>query len=1826
LRRDRRRCTAADADGSACDDGQFCNGTDTCTSGACSAHAGDPCLPLNTTDSNCSASCDETADSCSAADPDTTACVDGLFCNGTDTCTGGTCSTHSGDPCLPLNTTDSNCSASCDETADSCSAADPDTTACVDGLFCNGTDTCTGGACTTHAGDPCLPLNTTDSNCSASCDETADSCSAADPDTTACVDGLFCNGTDTCTAGTCSTHTGDPCPGPDADNDCAESCDESADNCAANDPNGAACNDGAFCNGTDTCAAGNCSTHTGDPCPGPDGDNDCAESCNEVADDCAAPDSDGSTCDDGVFCNGNDFCSGGTCSTHTGDPCSGPDGDANCSESCNETADDCSAPDTDGSACTDGLFCTGTDTCSSGTCSAHTGDPCPGADGDGDCSESCNEGGDNCTAADTNGSACTDGLFCTGTDTCQAGNCSVHTGDPCPGADGDGDCSESCNEAGDDCTAADTNGSACDDGLFCTGTDTCSAGACSTHTGDPCPGADGDADCSESCNEAGDDCTAADTNGAACDDGAFCNGTDTCTGGTCSTHTGDPCLPLNTGDADCSSSCNEGGNNCLADDPDGTACDDAAFCNGTDTCNNGNCSVHTGDPCLPLNTTDSNCATSCDESGDSCSADDPNGTACDDALFCNGADTCTSGTCSAHAGDPCLPLNTTDSNCATSCDESGDSCSADDPNGTVCDDALFCNGTDTCTSGTCSAHTGDPCLPLDTGNANCAESCDEAGDNCSADDPNGTACDDGLFCTGTDSCTGGTCSSHTGDPCPGPDGDGDCAESCKESADDCTANDVNGSACEDGLFCNGTDTCAAGNCSTHTGDPCPGADGDGNCSESCSEPTDDCTAPDSDGASCDDGLFCNGADSCNGGTCSDHTGDPCSGPDGDANCSETCDETVDNCGAPDPDGTSCTDGLFCTGTDTCSGGTCSSHTGDPCPGADGDGDCSESCNEAGDNCNASDANGSACTDGLFCTGTDTCNGGTCSDHTGDPCPGADGDGDCSESCNETADDCTAADTNGSACDDGLFCTGTDTCTSGMCSSHTGDPCPGADGDGERSACDDGLFCTGTDTCSGGTCSSHTGDPCPGEDGDGDCSESCNEAGDNCTAADTNGSTCDDGFFCNGNDFCGSGTCSTHTGDPCSGPDGDANCSESCNEGADDCSAADVDGSACTDGFFCTGTDTCTGGTCSSHTGDPCPGPDGDGNCSESCNEAADDCTAADTNGSACTDGLFCTGTDTCTGGTCSSHTGDPCPGADGDGNCSESCNEAADDCTAADTNGSACTDGLFCTGTDTCTGGTCSSHTGDPCPGPDGDGNCSESCNEAADDCTAADTNGTACTDGLFCNGTDTCSAGTCSSHAGDPCPGPDGDGNCAESCNETADNCTANDANGSACSDGLFCNGTDTCSSGSCTTHAGDPCPGADGDNNCAETCNEASDNCLANDPDGSACATDSDVCTTDQCSSGTCAHPANTSCKYVTPTGSGTSCTTATPCALTTGLGQVGSGFEVHAGSGTYSVTDEITNIASNTALKGGYNAATWAQTAGCTASVISRDTSNADGTSGTDLRVAAIDLTSKSGFSVECLKIQTSNGTSGTGMSTYGVHMNGASSYVFSNVTITPGAAGSGAAGSSGTNGGTGGSGITGTAGLADGSSARAGGNGGMEPAPGPARAALARRRAPAPTAVFRRLRARAAAVAGAAAAASTVPAATGARAAASTAARTRPTSAPAARAATARPRARSALPAAAARAARPERPARPARRARAPHTGSTVPRPAPAPTAAAPRAAPAAAVAAVKTILASPDLRRLAKTASVRAAAVVVVVAKAAPAAPAAAAAARRTASI
>jgi hypothetical protein len=412
---------------------------------------------------------------------------------------------------------------------------------------------------------------------------------------------------------------------------------------------------------------------------------------------------------------------------------------------------------------------------------------------------------------------------------------------------------------------------------------------------------------------------------------------------------------------------------------------------------------------------------------------------------------------------------------------------------------------------------------------------------------NGTLCtSNGLFCDGAETCQAGVCASP-GNPCQGADGDNNCAEMCDEAADDCMGNDPNGSACNDGLFCNGTETCSAGVCQNQTGDPCLGPDGDADCQESCNEGGDDCSAADPNGAACDNGSFCDGTESCDGGTCGSPSGDPCSAfvGDADADCSESCDDVLDACVADDAMGSACDNGSFCDGSETCDGvGSCGASSGDPCSAfvGDADTDCSESCDDVADMCSADDPNGSSCSDGLHCTGTETCTAGVCGSATGDPCVGPDGDADCQESCNEAAADCSLDDPNGVTCDNGLFCDGIETCSAGVCGASSGDPCAPFIGDA-----------------------------------DADCSESCDDALDACMADDPMGAACDNGLYCDGSEICdGMGICGGSSGDPCAGPDGDDDCNETCDDAADNCLAYDGEGAMCVSGV----NDQCCSGTCS----------------------------------------------------------------------------------------------------------------------------------------------------------------------------------------------------------------------------------------------------------------------------------------------------------------------------------------------------------------------------------------------------------------------------------------------------------------------------------------------------------------------------------------------------------------------------------------------------------------------------------------------------------------------
>ncbi len=143
-------------------------------------------------------------------------------------------------------------------------------------------------------------------------------------------------------------------------------------------------------------------------------------------------------------------------------------------------------------------------------------------------------------------------------------------------------------------------------------------------------------------------------------------------------------------------------------------------------------------------------------------------------------------------------------------------------------------------------------------------------------------------------------------------------------------------------------------------------------------------------ADCDNGLFCDGAETCNTetGSCSAGTAPDCD--DGVSCTIDACSEAIDSCRHA-PNDAACGDGLFCNGTETCDSSLGCQEGADPCDGS--------ACDETTDACLEClvDAD---CDDGLFCYGSETCDGGACRAGSA-PCPG--------QACDESNGECTAGD-------------------------------------------------------------------------------------------------------------------------------------------------------------------------------------------------------------------------------------------------------------------------------------------------------------------------------------------------------------------------------------------------------------------------------------------------------------------------------------------------------------------------------------------------------------------------------------------------------------------------------------------------------------------------------------------------------------------------------------------------------------------------------------------------------------------------------------------------
>ncbi len=527
-------------------------------------------------------------------------------------------------------------------------------------------------------------------------------------------------------------------------------------------------------------------------------------------------------------------------------------------------------------------------------------------------------------------------------------------------------------------------------------------------------------------------------------------------------------------------------------------------------------------------------------------------------------------------------------------------------------------------------------------------------------------CDDGLFCNGAETCNAGSCQAGTLVDCS--DGVGCTDDSCNEGTDSCdnVANDAN---CDNGLFCDGSETCdSVSDCQAGTAVDCN--DGVGCTDDSCNEGTDSCDNTAND-ANCDNSVFCDGAETCDPGLdCQAGAAPSCD--DGVGCTDDSCNAGTDSCDNIANDA-NCDNGAFCDGAETCDPALDCQAGSDPCPG--------QICDESTDTCNDCLVNGD-CDDGLFCNGAETCGAGSCQAGTAVNC--GDGIGCTDDSCNEGTDSCDNIANNGN-CNDGLFCNGSETC----------DPVLDCQA-GTAVDCNDGVGCT---------------------------DDSCNEGTDSCDNIANDANCPDDGQFCNGDESCDAIADCVSSGDPCTGGD-------VCNETTDTC-----DPTACNnDGTCDAGEDcfTCTN-DCFSSVGGTC----GDGICAGSAE--GEDCFT-------CSADCRCAG-----GGGCNHCCGDgACTGSENQNNCPVDCDPGF-----VPPAGSCCGDGT-CEGTEDSF--NCELDCGPPpvC----GDTFCDageDECACPADCCGGAPATETACSDGCDndCDGlTDSADPDCACGQKGDPCAG----------------------------------------------------------------------------------------------------------------------------------------------------------------------------------------------------------------------------------------------------------------------------------------------------------------------------------------------------------------------------------------------------------------------------------------------------------------------------------------
>ncbi len=674
------------------------------------------------------------------------------------------------------------------------------TALCDDGLACT-TDTCHATLGCQHAasGTGCLIGGTCIANGAANPENACQKCDQASPTQWSNVtDGTACaaDGND-CTVDQCQAGA---CVHPTA-------------------PNGTSCADDGFACTSDLCQGGTCAHAVTAGCliagacraAGAENPENPCQQCAPANKTQWTHKADTTPCEDGLFCTVGDACQSGTCQSGLPRDCSAFADDCN-TAACSEGGGACvRTPKTDLTPCTgDGNNCT-LDRCESGVC-LHPALP-------NDCGPRvCGTSPNGCHDCGT----CPDGFGC-GTDgqctnLCAGVNCpecQACQGGACVPANEGAACTADANECTQDQCVAGTcshpavsNGTLCNDGTACTRSDTCQGGACTGADPVVCTAKD-------VCHVAG-----------SCDPAT----------GTCS----DPAKP----DA---SPCTDDGNACTIDActagvcthgsvATGMACDDGDKCTQTDGCVAGQCVGGNPVACpAPV---------ACHSQG-TC---DPGTGACSDPLEADGV-------ACADDGNEC----TSDACLAGACDHKART------DGTACtDDGLACTA-DACGAGVCThvrqagCLIGGQCVAAGVPNpANPCESCQEAAPTQWSKVQDGTACEDGLYCTAGDSCQGGACAGGEARDCSGMDGI--CAFGvCAEDHDACeAAPKENGTPCGDAYSCGSgllvkADSCQGGVCTDA---------GTVNCA-----PYAGCSAPDTCATTCSTGTDCVAGNRCVSGAC-----------------------------------------------------------------------------------------------------------------------------------------------------------------------------------------------------------------------------------------------------------------------------------------------------------------------------------------------------------------------------------------------------------------------------------------------------------------------------------------------------------------------------------------------------------------------------------------------------------------------------------------------------------------------------------------------------------------------------------------------------------------------------------------------------------------------------------------------------------------------------------------------------------------------------------------------------------------------------------------------